>query len=101
MVLIVSPSKLRMITELRIDSGIEIAMMIVLRQLPRNSRIISAVRAAAITVSRITPVTAERTKTDWSESGSIRSCDGTMLATNGRMAGTPLTQLSVEEFPAI
>jgi hypothetical protein len=37
MVLIVSPSKLRIITELRIDHGIEIAIMI-LRQLPIDLR---------------------------------------------------------------
>src|SRR2546430_2805177 len=36
-------------------SGIEVAMMSVLRQLPRKSRIISAVRQAAISASRITP----------------------------------------------
>jgi hypothetical protein len=38
MVLIVSPSKLRIITELRIDHGIEIAIMVVLRQLPIDLR---------------------------------------------------------------
>ena len=43
MMLIVSPSALSTMSDVRIDSGIEIAMMRVLRQLPRNSRIISAV----------------------------------------------------------
>ena len=38
----------------RIDSGMEIAMINVLRQLPRNSRIMRPVRQAAITPSRIT-----------------------------------------------
>jgi hypothetical protein len=47
-----------MITELRIDSGIDMAMIMVLRQLPRKSRIIIAVRAAAMIGSRIKPVTA-------------------------------------------
>jgi hypothetical protein len=47
-----------MITELRIDSGIDMAMIMVLRQLPRKSRIIIAVRAAAMIASRIKPVTA-------------------------------------------
>ena len=42
------------------------------RQLPRNSRIISAVSPAAIAASLSTPSTAARTKTDWSNSG--RSC---------------------------
>ncbi len=40
MMLMVSPSALITQMETRIDRGIETAMMIVLRQLPRNSRII-------------------------------------------------------------
>ena len=36
--------KAEQMTEVRIDSGMETAMMSVLRQLPRKSRIISAVR---------------------------------------------------------
>ena len=40
------------------------AMMSVLRQLPRKSRIIAAVRHAAMTASRMTPLTAARTKID-------------------------------------
>ena len=44
MMLIVSPSALRMRIELRIESGIDTAMISVLRQSPRKSRIISAVR---------------------------------------------------------
>ena len=64
MMLIVSPSALNTMIELRIDSGIDTAMMIVLRQLPRNTRIISAVRHAAITASRTTPLMAARTKSD-------------------------------------
>ena len=50
--------------ELRIDSGIETAMISVLRQLPRNSRIISAVRHAAISASRSTPLIEARTNSD-------------------------------------
>ena len=41
---------------MRIDSGIDTAMISVLRQLPRNTRIISAVRHAAISASRSTPL---------------------------------------------
>ena len=44
--------------EPRTESGIEIAMMRVERQLPRNSRIIRLVSAAAMTPSRTTPATA-------------------------------------------
>ena len=50
--------------EVRIDSGIDTAMMQVLRQLPRNSRISAAVRQAAISASRTTPLMAARTKPD-------------------------------------
>jgi hypothetical protein len=50
--------------ELRIESGMETAMISVLRQLPRKSRIISAVRLAAITPSRRTPMIEAFTKID-------------------------------------
>ncbi len=62
--LIVSPSADRQMIEARIDSGMEMAMITVLRQLPRNSSTMSAVRDAAITPSRTTPVMAPRTKID-------------------------------------
>ena len=41
MMLIVSPSALSTMIEVRIESGMETAMISVLRQLPRKSRIIS------------------------------------------------------------
>ncbi len=53
--LIVSCSALSMVMETNIESGIEMAMISVLRQLPRNSRIINAVKHAATTPSRSTP----------------------------------------------
>ena len=46
--LIVWPIRLRMISEVRIESGIEMHTISVLRQLPRNSRIIRPVSTAAI-----------------------------------------------------
>src|SRR4029453_16182550 len=55
MMLIVSPSMLSAITELRIESGMDTAMITVLRQLPRKSRIISAVRQGAITAPGAPP----------------------------------------------
>ncbi len=64
----VSPSTCRMITEVRIDSGIVSAITSVLRQLPRNSNTSAAVRPAAIRASITTPTTAALTKTDWSNS---------------------------------
>ena len=72
--------------EMRIESGIETAMITVLRQLPRNNRIISAVRQAAIKPSRITPCTAERTKMDWSKMGVITNCGGSEAVTCGKRA---------------
>jgi len=60
------PEGAQMATELNTDNGMESAMISVLRQEPRNSRIISAVSAAAMMPSRITPLTAARTKSDWS-----------------------------------
>ena len=48
--------------EARIDSGMDVATMSVLRHEPRNSRIISPVRQPAMTPSRTTPVMADRTK---------------------------------------
>ena len=53
--LMVCPSRLRMQSEVRIESGIEMQTISVLRQLPRNSRIIRPVRPAAISASRTTP----------------------------------------------
>ena len=67
--------------DVRIDKGIDIAMMTVLRQLPRNSRIMAAVRHAAISASRITPSIAAFTNSDWSNSGVIfRSCGSAAAA---------------------
>jgi hypothetical protein len=60
--------------------GIEIAMITVERQLPRNSRIITLVRAAAITPSLMTPLMAPFTNTDWSFSGVILKSSGRVPA---------------------
>jgi hypothetical protein len=59
-----------------------------------------AVRQAAITASRITPVTAALTKIDWSASGWICNCGGNVCATRGSMARMPLTTSMVEALPA-
>ena len=60
----VSPRALKTQMEVRMESGIETAMISVLRQLPRNSRIMIAVRQAAMIASRTTPFTAARTNSD-------------------------------------
>ena len=64
MMLMVCPIALSVIMEVRIARGIEVAMMMVLRQLPRKVRIMNAVRQAAIRVSLTTPLIAPRTKID-------------------------------------
>jgi hypothetical protein len=64
MMLMVSPSADRQAMEARIDSGIEMVMMSVLRQLPKNNKINKPVNAPAITASRTTPEMAARTNTD-------------------------------------
>ncbi|MNR53142.1 hypothetical protein D3C85_1731010 [compost metagenome] len=46
------------------ESGMVMAMISVARQLPRKSRIMAAVRHAAISASCSTPSIAEVTKTD-------------------------------------
>ena len=85
--------------DVRIDNGIDTAMMQVLRQLPRNSRIRAAVRQAAITASRTTPLMAARTKPDWSNSGVIFRSFGRICATTGNCASRELTISSVDEPP--
>ena len=62
--LMVSPNAARHATEVSTDKGIEMVMIRVLRQLPRNSRISKPVSEAAIMPSRITPLIAARTKID-------------------------------------
>ena len=59
------------------------AMISVLRQLPRNSRIMSAVSAAAMTASRTTPAIAARTKSDWSPTRSILNPRGSVRLIRG------------------
>ena len=64
MTLMVSPSSESPVSAARIASGIESVMISVERQLPRNSRIIIPVNAAAITPSLTTLDTASVTNTD-------------------------------------
>ncbi len=55
MMLMVSPIAYNTASEVRIESGIEMHTISVLRQLPRNSRIINPVSMAATTASFTTP----------------------------------------------
>ena len=83
----------------RIDSGIEVVTIRVERQLPRNSRIIRLVNAAAITPSRITPWIEARTKTDWSAIGLTSSASGSEGLISTSIFLMPLTMSSVEVEP--
>ena len=60
----VSPSRYNATSDDRIDSGMEMATINVLRQLPRNSKIMAAVNNPAIKPSIRTPLIDARTKTD-------------------------------------
>ena len=91
----------RAVMEHSTASGIDTAMISEDRQLPRNSRIIREVSAAAITPSRITPETAAFTKTDWSPSRSTLNDGGNVCSSRGRTDFTPSTILSVEAAPLL
>ena len=80
----VCPSRDRIKIDTRIDSGIEMQMMIVLRQEPRNSRIIAAVKPAAITASFNTPMIDAQTKIDWSPTKSAFNSLGSVSINLGR-----------------
>ncbi len=79
MILMVSPIVLTANREVRIARGMEVTMISVLRQLPRKTRTMRAVRHAAITPSLTTPLMAPRTKMLWSARGFIFSWGGTMV----------------------
>jgi len=72
MMLMVSPSAYSARIDARIESGIDTAMMQVLRQFPRNSRIIAAVRQAAISALALRHRRSRPSRnSDWSNSGRI------------------------------
>ena len=64
MMLSVSPSAQSIAIEPSTESGIEVAMITVERQLPRKIRIIRLVSAAAMMPSRMTPLTAALMNSD-------------------------------------
>ena len=95
----VSPRKYSTTSDDRIASGIEIITTSVERQEPRKTRIISAVRPAAMAPSRSTPLTELVTNTDWSNSSLIFSPAGAAARIACRACFTPLTTASVEALP--
>ena len=99
MMLSVSPVKYMTHSDERIDSGIETATMMVLRQLPRNSKIINAVKHAAIKPSTNTLSMAAFTNTDWSNS-SLNSMSGAAARTPTKAFLMPSTTSNVDDEPA-
>ena len=99
MMLSVSPSTARVATEPSTDNGIDVAMMIVERKLPMNSRIIRLVRAAAMTPSRMTLLTALLMKKDWSPIWAMSSVSGRIARTCSSLSLMPAMIASVETDP--
>ncbi len=95
----VPPRKDIAVIEPRIASGIDVAIITVERQLPRNRRIIRLVSAAAITPSRTTLLIAPVTKTDWSPIGATVSAAGKIALSCAIFALTPWMIASVEVAP--
>ena len=101
MMLMVSPSAASRISELRMESGMETAMMMVERQLPRKTRIMMPVRQAAMMASRTTPAIAPLTKMDWSLSALTRSCGGSVARMAGSFSRIPAMMSSVDADPVL
>jgi hypothetical protein len=98
-VLSVSPRKYSITIEESIASGIEIITTNVERHDPRKRRIMSAVSAAAMAPSCTTPLIAEVTNTDWSNSSVMFMPAGAAARAVCSAAFTPLTTASVEALP--
>ena len=99
--LIVSPSKYNIISEHIIDKGIDTAIIQVLRQLPRNSKIIAAVKPAAINASCKTLPIAARTNKDWSNISLILIPSGICASILGIISFTKPTTSRVETRPLL
>ena len=95
----VSPISLSTISEVRIERGIEIQTIKVLRQLPRKRRIMMPVRIAAMIASRTTPRMDARTKRDWSKRGFTFNSGVRPARILGRMALTLFTTERVDACP--
>ena len=76
-------------------------MISVSRQLPRNSRIISAVSPAAIRPPITTLFSAALTKMDWSKSGLIDTPSGSSRLMFERLSRIPLMTVRVETPPVL
>ena len=84
-----------------IDRGMDARMISVSRQLPRNSRIISAVSPAAIIPPMSTLLRAALTKIDWSKIGLIVTPVGRSRSMSGKASLMPLMTARVETPPVL
>ena len=84
--------------DVRIDSGIEVAIISVLRQLPRKIRIMMLVRQAAITAPEVHPEL-RRVQTAIDRERRISSPSGNAAAARLRALFTPSMISSVEDEP--
>ncbi len=99
MILSVSPSAHSVATEPSTESGIEVAMITVERQLPRKISTITLVSAAAMMPSRMTPSTAALTNSDWSPTSAILRSGGTSDLSSATFCLMPAMIDSVEIAP--
>ena len=99
MMLSVSPASDRMAIEPRMASGIDVAMITVERQLPRNSRIIRLVSTAAITASTATPLIAPSTNSDWSPRMARLTLSGSVFRSSSTRCLMPSMMARVETAP--
>ena len=82
-----------------IESGMDTAMMMVERQLPKNKKIMTLVSAAAIKPSMATPCMAARTNKDWSLMGLTVSASGSEGLIALSFSSTPSTMAYVDVVP--
>ena len=95
-VLIVWPVSLSPMIAVRIDSGIDVITMIMLRGDPRNSSTMIATRIAAVTASCTTSRSAARTNCDWSNVSITFNPLGAVARISGSFFLTASTTVSVE-----
>ena len=95
----VSPSADKPTMAPMIDKGMDTAMMSVDRQLPKKSKIIKLVKAAAISPSTATPLIAALTKIDWSLIALTVKLSGKLGFIDSSFAFTPSTMAKVELLP--
>ena len=99
MMLMVCPIKCSTISDVKMERGIEIATITVVRQLPKKSNNMSAVSPAARSASWITPEMACFTKTDWSASSVTSMPSGSRGNSVGSMVLILLTTSRVDAPP--